>query len=263
MSELPTWWHYDKPYVIKDSLYLMMQLPENSIDLIVTSPNYNVGIDYGDTVDDNLPYEMYIENMTYLFNQMYRILKPDGRLCVNAYMSCGDAKYRMTPLMDFNTILKELGFYHHGMIVWDDRTVHKSSAFGSFKSASSPYLLSPCEGILVMYKDQWKKLNPGKNDISGHEFATWSIGRWNLPTTRRTEGHPATFPVELPLRCIKLFSYVNDVVYDPFLGSGTTILASRMTNRIGIGSEIEDRYLPIIEEKINSFTPSKNTEEYF
>lgn len=259
----PTWWPYDTPYTIKDSLFVMKQMPDDCVDLIVTSPNYNIGIDYGDNVDDSLPYEKYIENMTLMFNEMYRILKPDGRICLNAYLSCGTAKQRFTPLFDFHTICEEIGYHHHALIIWDDRTVCKKSAFGSFKSASSPYLNLPCEGILVMYKDQWKKLNKGVSDISGSDFANWTIGRWTMAPDRRKEGHPATFPVELPKRCIQLLSYVDDVVFDPFLGSGTTILAALMTNRVGLGVEIEPKYESIIKDKLRSYVPSKDTEDFF
>lgn len=262
MNNLPNWWHYDKPYAIKDSLYVMKSIPHDSIDLIVTSPPYNLGINYGDMVNDSLPYEKYIENLVYMFEDMYRILKPDGRICVNSYLSYGTAKARYTPISDINTICNEIGFKHHAIIVWDERTVCKKSAFGSFKSASSPYISSPVEGILVMYKNQWKKLNRGISDITGKEFSAWTLGRWTMTPDRKSE-HPAPFPVELPLRCIKLLSYVGDVIFDPFLGSGTTIKAATMCNRIGLGVEINPEYEPEIIQKINSFKPSKNMEEFF
>lgn len=259
----PTWWPYDRPYAIKDSLYVMKSMPNDCVDLIVTSPNYNIGVDYGDIVDDNLPYEKYVENMIFMFKEMHRILKPDGRMCLNAYLSCGTAKQRVTPLMDFHAICEEIGFHHHSLIIWDDRTVCKKSAFGSFKSASAPYLNSPCEGILVMYKDQWKKIETGESDINGSDFANWTIGRWTMAPDKRKEGHPATFPVELPRRCIQLLTYVGDVVFDPFLGSGTTILAAKMTGRVGLGVEIEPSYESIIIDKLRSYKEPKNTEEYF
>lgn len=110
-------------------------------------------------------------------------------------------------------------------------------------SASAPYVIAPVEAILVMYKSRWEKTRGGKSDITRAEFIEWTNGVWNFSGERKSRvGHPAPFPIELPRRCIKLFSFQEDVVLDSFLGSGTTLVASLQTGRIGIGVEINERY---------------------
>ncbi|MEM1694904.1 MAG: site-specific DNA-methyltransferase [Ignisphaera sp.] len=104
-------------------------------------------------------------------------------------------------------------------------------------------MIAPVEVVVVMYKERWKKVRQGVSDITREEFIEWTNGLWTFPGENpKRVGHPAPFPIELPKRCIKLFTYVNDVVLDPFLGSGTTLVAVALTGRRGIGIEIERKY---------------------
>ena len=118
-------------------------------------------------------------------------------------------------------------------------------------SASSPHIIAPAELIVVMYKDRWKKTYKGKSDISKDEFLEWTNGVWTFSgESKKKIGHPAPFPVELPKRCIKLFSYKGDVVLDPFAGSGTTLLAANMLGRKVFGIEISREYCELAMKRI-------------
>jgi DNA modification methylase len=124
----------------------------------------------------------------------------------------------------------------------------------SWLSASAPYVIAPVEVILVLYKEKWIKEKKGKSDVSREEFLEWTNGVWSFNGESRNRiGHPAPFPVELPRRCIKLFSYVGDTVLDPFLGSGTTLLACFETKRLGLGMDIDRKYCELAKTRIEQF----------
>jgi len=118
-------------------------------------------------------------------------------------------------------------------------------------SASGPYVIDPVETILVMYKTRWEKIEKGESDVARDEFIQWTNGVWNFSGERKTKiGHPAPFPVELPKRCIKLFTFRGGVVLDPFLGSGTTLIACQQTDRVGIGVEINRDYCRLAAKRL-------------
>ncbi|MGB9590316.1 MAG: DNA-methyltransferase, partial [Candidatus Hydrothermia bacterium] len=105
--------------------------------------------------------------------------------------------------------------------------------------------------IAVMFKEEWRRADRGTPDISGDEFKDWTLGLWEFSgESKKKVGHPAPFPVELPLRCIKLFTYKEDLVLDPFLGSGSTLVACALTGRRGIGVEIEGKFVDITKKRI-------------
>jgi site-specific DNA-methyltransferase (adenine-specific) len=119
-------------------------------------------------------------------------------------------------------------------------------------SASAPYVIAPVELIVVLYKESWKKIGGnGQSDISKKDFMEWTNGLWTFNgESKKRIGHPAPFPKELPYRAIKLFSYVNDIVFDPFSGSGTTVLTAASNNRIGIGLDIDKDYCRLAKKRI-------------
>lgn len=117
------------------------------------------------------------------------------------------------------------------------------------------YVIAPVEVILVLYKKYWRKLNYGKSDVEKEEFLEWTNGVWVFNgESKKKIGHPTPFPVELPRRCIKLFSYVGSTVLDPFLGSGSTLLACILTKRKGIGIEIDKHYCELAKKRILNAT---------
>ncbi len=234
--------------VCGDCIKLMSKIPENSIDLVITSPPYNLGIDYG-IYKDNMEWNDYFQSCRKWIKEIFRILKKDGRFCLNHYLSLGKSNNRQSPLMDLNWIAKEIGFKHHGLAVWTDKTLSKRTAWGSWLSASAPYINSPYEGILLLYKYFWKKQKSGESTIKSNEFMEYCSGIWNMqPDIKRLT--PASFPLELPLRCIKLLSFENDIVLDPFMGSGTTAVACKQLKRNFIGFEINPDYCKIARNRV-------------
>lgn len=186
-----------------------------------------------------------------VWKELYRVLKDDGRMCINHYFSMGSSNCRYAPLMDINSMCQNIGFKHHGVAFWTDGTVSNKTAWGSWLSASAPYLSSPYEGILVLYKTIWKKQREGKSTIEKESFMKISKGLWNFCPSKYGN-HPATFPIILPKYCISFFSYEGDVVLDPFMGSGTTGMACKELNRDFIGIEISEKYYKLAEQRLNN-----------
>jgi len=258
-----------------DCLEILPYISNDSIDLVVTSPPYNIGIGY-DNWNDRMRWDEYYNWCRKWLKEIYRVLKPDGRFCLNHYFSFGFGKrgykigkkkgteqgensdngVRVSPLMDLNYIaVNEIGFKHHSVAVWEDITLARKTAWGSWLSATSPYINSPFEGILFLYKQYWKKQSKGVSDIDKKEFVDLTRGIWKIRTeiNRLT---PASFHLDLPMKCIKLLSYVNDLVLDPFSGSGTTALACKILNRRFIGIEISRNYCEIARQRIESVPDS-------
>ena len=231
-----------------DCLEVMKNFPDKSIDLVITSPPYNCGIDYG-KYKDNLEWKKYYQWCEEWLKEILRILKQDGRFCLNHYLSLGQSNNRHSPLMKLNEMAIEIGFKHHGIAIWTDITLTKRTAWGSWKSASAPYINSPYEGILVLYKDKWKKESQGKSTISDKDFMMACSGVWNMGTDKNRLT-PATFPIRLPELCINLLSFENDLILDPFLGSGTTVIACKRLKRNFIGIEINPDYCKIAKQRL-------------
>ncbi len=224
-----------------DVLDRMVEIDSNSVDLIITSPKYNLGVQY-DACRDFQSWPEYYDWCRSWLRQCYRVLKPDGRFCLNHYLSCGTAKARSNPLMNLNGICVDIGFKEHGIALWTENSTCKPTAWGSWISASAPYLSSPHECISVFYKDHWKKDRKGESTITKEEFMNWVRGIWKMNPERSRGGCPAPFPQELPRRCIRLFSYKDDLVLDPFNGSGATTFVAKQQNRHFIGIDISQSY---------------------
>ena len=226
----------------KDFINTVNIIDNNSIDLIITSPPYNVEIDYN-YHKDNVSYTDYIKFSEKWLKKCYDVAKNDGRLCVNVPLNKN--KNGIQPFhADFVKTAQSVGWHYHTTIIWHKHNISRRTAWGSWMSASAPYVIAPVETIIVMYKHSWKKTSGTKeSDITKEEFIAWTNGLWSFSGehTKRVN-HPAPFPVELPTRCIKLFSFVNDIVLDPFVGSGTTLVAAHTNNRQSIGIDIDNEY---------------------
>lgn len=233
-------------------------LKPNSVDLIVASPPYNVGIKYKNT-DDTLNYDEYLDFTFNWLSKCHRWSKNDGRLCLNIPIDTGKGEQRALGA-DITHIAKRAGWKYRTTVVWNEGNISKSSARGSFMSASAPHVIAPVELIVILYKEKWKKDRKGISDIKKDEFLEWTNGIWSFPgeSKKRVE-HPAPFPIELPKRCIKLFSYVDDMVLDPFMGSGTTLVAAKTLGRKSIGIDLSEEYC---EKALNRILKTKNTVHY-
>jgi site-specific DNA-methyltransferase (adenine-specific) len=222
-----------------------------STDLIVTSPPYNVDIRYN-SHDDTASYSEYLDFSRTWMQQCLKWLKPDGRFCLNIPLDKNKGGQQSVGA-DLTLLAKKVGFRYHSTIIWNEGNISRRTAWGSFARASAPYVIAPVELIVVLFKDQWKKTSgSGESDIKKEEFMEWTNGLWTFNGQKKKEAgnHPAPFPIELPLRCMKLFSYRNDLVLDPFMGSGSTLLAALRCNREAIGIEIDPVYCEVAKGRI-------------
>lgn len=240
----------DNIVIFNDDFLTTDCIKDCSIDLIVTSPPYNVDIRYG-SYDDRIPYSVYLEFTHKWLEKAYKLLKEDGRFCLNIPLDKNKGG-QQSVYADIISVAKQLGFKYHSTIVWNEQNISRRTAWGSWLSASAPYVIAPVEMIAILYKKKWKKISDDrKSDITKQEFMEWTNGVWTFSGESKIRiKHPAPFPVELPRRCIKLFTFVGDTVLDPFLGSGSSLIACVLTNRTGIGVEIDRNYCEISKQRL-------------
>ena len=239
----------------------MTELPDNSVHLMVTSPPYNVGKEY----DRDFTLKEYLEFLKRVWKEVYRVLVPGGRACINI-ANLGRKPY--IPLHAF--IIKdmlELGFLMRGEVIWNKASsASPSTAWGSWCSAANPTLRDVHEYILIFSKGTFKRKDKRKREstISREEFLEFTKSVWTFPAVSAKEvGHPAPFPVELPYRCIQLYTYKGDVVLDPFMGSGQTAIAAIKTGRYYVGYEIEEEYVKLAERRIREFLIGHKSSKLF
>jgi site-specific DNA-methyltransferase (adenine-specific) len=227
--------HSDSVWIYNADILKTQSIKENFVDLIITSPPYNVDIKYN-SYNDTMSYDDYLSFTREWLNRCYKFIKNDGRFCLNIPLDKNKGG-QQSVCADITTIAKQIGFKYHSTIIWNEQNISRRTAWGSWLSATAPYVIAPVEVIVVLYKKEWKKTSGSrKSDITKKEFMEWTNGVWNFSgESKKKVGHPAPFPVELPRRCIKLFSFVGDTILDPFLGSGSTLLACLETGRKGIG----------------------------
>lgn len=233
-----------------DCLDVLKTLDDSSIDCVLTSPPYNFDIDYN-SYDDKIAWDNYFDWLDKVWRECYRVLKDDGRLIVNIQPSWSD--YQPTHHIISQRVL-EIGFKWKGEIIWEKNNYNcKVTAWGSWKSPSSPYLKYTWEFIEVYYKKDMKKSGKEEDiDISADEFKEWVLAKWSMAPEQNMKdyGHPAMFPLELPVRCLKLFTFKNDTILDPFMGTGTTGVACKMLNRNFVGIELDENYFKTAEDRI-------------
>ena len=233
----------------------MDDLPDCGVHLMVTSPPYNVGKDY----DNNLSLKEYREILKKVWKEVYRVLVPGGRACINI-ANLGRKPY--IPLHSFIIEdMQALGFLMRGEVIWNKASsASPSTAWGSWLSAKNPVLRDIHEYILIFSKESYQRANHDDQPVTmtRDEFLelTKSVWTFGAESARRI-GHPAPFPVELPLRCIKLYTFENDIILDPFMGSGTAAIAAIMQNRRYIGYDIDKEYIKIAEKRINILLEQK------
>lgn len=227
-----------------------MPIPDRSVGLAFTSPPYNVGKDY----DEDMSLEGYLELIRRVGTEVYRVLKPGGRFIVNV-ANLGRKPY--IPLHAFfYQIHSQIGFLPMGEIIWQKgRGANGSCAWGSWRSARAPRLRDLHEYLLVFAKGSFTRPDKGSSSLSAEEFTEATLSVWEiLPVSAKKVGHPAPFPVELASRVIKLYSYVDDVVLDPFVGSGTTAVAAKQHGRHYVGFDISPEYCRLAEERVANAT---------
>lgn len=234
----------------------MEGLPDRSIHLMVTSPPYNVGKDY----DRDLDLGEYRALLKDVFGETYRVLVDGGRACVNI------ANVGRKPYIPYHRFIidamEEIGFLMRGEVIWDKGAgAGVSTAWGSWRSPSNPTFRDVHEYILVFSKGQFgRRVEGGKASITSEQFVAWTKSIWSFsPESATRVGHPAPFPVELPSRLIRLFTYEGEVVLDPFCGVGTTCVAAATLNRHYVGMDLVEDYVQAARERIRRALSSGNS----
>lgn len=220
----------------------MDEVPDESVSLVITSPPYNVGKKYA-THDDDMDFVLYLALMRRIFRECYKKVRPGGRVAVNV-ANTGRRPYKPMSA-HFHNILTESGFLARAEIIWQKGKAANQTSWGSYLSPSAPFHRDMHEYILLYQKGEIP-LTGRKEDITitKEEFLEYTGSIWfMLPAgTRDRKIHPTCFPIELPSRLIKLYTYTGDVVLDPFMGIGTTLAAANRLQRNGIGYEVSEEY---------------------
>ncbi len=302
----------------------------DQFQLTVTSPPYNVGLRYGDGVDDAGTYDDYLEFSRRWLRNCFTWTASRGRLCMNIPLDKNSGG-KQAVTADLTNIAREVGWQYHATIIWNEGNISRRTAWGSWLRPSAPHVIAPVETIIVLYKGHWNRPHLGDDrvTIERSEFMEWTSGVWTTenaesPPSATAEnpdepliapselltwamsfegaspvsvarlretfaealtrprgpgldglpgdvarewasqiwtfggesakriGHPAPFPIELPRRCIRLFSYQGDSVFDPFAGSGTTLVSALREERIAYGAEIDEAYRGLALDRINA-----------
>lgn len=261
---------------------VMKDLPENSIDLIVTSPPYGVGINY-DVHDDDIDFEEYKKFSYNWLTEAFKLLKEDGRIALNIpYEINRQSKGgRIFMVSELWTIMQKIGFKFFGIVDLEENSPHRSktTAWGSWMSPSSPYIYNPKECIILAYKNKHIKKTKGEPEWVGvetmidnedgtqrkkmvytdeqkKEFMELVFGQWNYFADTKSLTK-ATFSMDIPTKAIKILTYKNDVVLDPFAGSGTSLVAAEILERNWIGIELSENYCDIARKRVQSFVDKK------
>lgn len=260
-----------------DCIEVMKTFPEGSIDLVVTSPPYNVNIAY-DVHKDDLPMDEYYEWTKDWLKEAFRVLKDDGRIAVNVpnELNVQERGGRILFVAEFWMMMKEVGFKFSGLVDLTENSPHRvrQTAWGSWMSASAPYVYNPKECIILAYKKSNKKLTKGESQWKGvptdveqpdgtvknkmvyqdedkKEFMNLVFGRWEYFADTRSLTK-ATFSMDIPSKAIKILTYKNDIVLDPFMGSGTSAFAAELLDRRWVGIELSPDYTEIARKRVQA-----------
>jgi site-specific DNA-methyltransferase (adenine-specific) len=256
----------------------MAKMPESCIDLIVTSCPYGVGIDY-DTHNDDMTFDEYKKFSFDWLSEAFRVLKDDGRIALNIpYEINRQTKGgRIFMVAEVWSIMKDIGYNFFGIVDLHENSPHRSktTAWGSWMSPSSPYIYNPKECVILAYKKHHIKKVKGEPQWVGtvdeieqedgslkkktiyadeqkKEFMELVYGQWDYfaDTKQLTK---ATFSLDIPSKAIKILTYRDDIVLDPFCGSGTSVVAAEIENRRWIGIELSENYCNIARERVQHF----------
>ncbi len=261
---------------------VMASMPEGSVDLIVTSPPYGVGIDY-DVHEDDMVWEEYVKFTHSWMEQAYRVLKDDGRIALNIPYEINrqDKGGRIFMVSEMWQIMKQIGYKFFGVVDLEEESPHRSrtTAWGSWMSPSAPYIYNPKECVILAYKNKHIKKVKGQPEWTGEmgevegkdgnmrpkmmyteqqkrEFIDLVFGQWKYFADTRSLTK-ATFSMDIPTKAIKILTYKNDIVLDPFAGSGTSLVAAETLDRRWIGIELSPNYSQVARDRVGLFVEQR------
>lgn len=249
----------------------MRQLPDSSVALVVTSPPYFVGKEYELAVtgeadsDSRIPgtYLEFLDMLREVFAECERVLEPGGRIAVNI-ANLGRKPYRSLSADVISILQDDLRLLLRGEVIWEKASTSSGScAWGSFAKASNPVLRDMTERVVIAskgrfaralsLKDRRARGLPHESTLANDEFVDVTRDVWRIDSESATRvGHPAPFPVELPRRLIDLYTYTDDIVLDPFAGSGSTLVAAARTGRIGVGYDTDAGYVDLAQQRLDA-----------
>lgn len=247
---------FDDPFLVGDARD-MHHLPDGCTALVVTSPPYFAGKQYEEELErDGIPasYLEYLGMLTEVFAECVRILEPGGRIAVNV-ANLGRRPYRSLSADVIRILENDLGLLLRGEIIWRKAAgANGNCAWGSFRSPANPVLRDVTERIIVASKGRFDRAMdakgraqhnlPHRATLEAEEFMALTLDIWDIPPeSAQRVGHPAPFPVELPEQLITLFTYEGDLVVDPFMGSGSTLVAAARTGRRYAGYDLDPDYV--------------------
>lgn len=254
----------------------MREIADASVQLAITSPPYWQLKDYGveNQIGFNHSYEQYINHLNLVWKECYRALHPGCRLCINIGDQFARAvyygRYKVIPIRtEIIKFCETIGFDYMGAIIWQKVTTSNTTG-GGVQMGSYPYprngiLKIDYEFVLIFKKpgDAPKHTKEQKelSVMTAEEWNTYFAGHWNFGGVKQS-GHIAMFPEELPRRLIKMFSFVDETILDPFAGSGTTNLAAKHLGRNSVGYEINAEFIPVIKEKLGTTQQDINGTTY-
>ena len=278
--------NYINKVINGDCIEVMREMPDSFVDLIVTSPPYGVNINY-DVHDDDMEISQYLEFTRNWMTEAYKVLKDDGRIALNIPYEINRQEKggRIFLVSEVYQVMKEIGFKFYGIVDLEEDSPHRSktTAWGSWMSPSSPYIYNPKECVILAYKKhhikkvkgepQWKgvptqieqedgtlKNKVVYQDEDKKEFMELVFGQWKYLNDSRPMTK-ATFSMDIPTKAIKILTYKNDIVLDPFNGSGTSCVAAEILDRRWIGIELSPNYTEIARERIQAFVDKKKQQE--
>ncbi len=255
---------FDQPQAILGDSRNMERLPDNCVALVVTSPPYYVGKDYEQAVaGKEVPtsYVEYLDLLRDVFTECVRVLEPGGRIAVNV-ANLGRKPYRSLSADVIRILQDDLSLLLRGEVIWRKaKGAGGSCAWGSWRSPANPVLRDLTERIIIASKGRFDRALtrarrhadglPHQATIGRDEFMEATLDVWDIPPAHaKRVGHPAPFPVELPARLIQLYTYERDLVLDPFMGSGTTLVAAADANRKAVGYDIDPEYAQLAESRL-------------
>jgi modification methylase len=250
----------------------MTAVPDNSVALVVTSPPYFAGKAYEEALGNGSVPADYVEFLGMLrdvFAECRRVLEPGGRICVNV-ANLGRKPYRSLSADVTRILQDDLGLLLRGEVVWvKAEGAAGNCAWGSFQQATNPSLRDLTERIVIAGKGRFDRTPkpavrkqrglPWESTIGRDDFMAWTLDTWRFaPESARRVGHPAPFPVELPRRCIELYTFAGDVVLDPFMGAGATAVAAVRAGRRYVGYDTDPDYVALARTRVSALrNPSR------